>query len=184
MLQVNLLLPLAGRAADSFVMNDLMRLPLGILSGMGFIGGGAILRRGSLLVGVTTAATLWFLTVLGLCFGGGQVGLGLVGAALALIVLTGLRSLEGRLKEDRVARLTIVSAAAGPEDDQIRGALLTAGFRIGSCGFATADAGSDRQWTYRLRWRAPEKVNRIPDAVRELSQRRGVVRMEWSAEDR
>lgn len=76
MLQVNLLLPLAGRPSDSFVMNDLMRLPLGILSGMGFIGAGAIVRRDNLVVGVTTAATMWLLTVLGLCFGGGQVGLG------------------------------------------------------------------------------------------------------------
>jgi hypothetical protein len=62
MLQVNLLLPLAGRPSDSFIMNDLMRLPLGILSGMGFIGAGAIVRRENFVVGVTTAATLWFLT--------------------------------------------------------------------------------------------------------------------------
>jgi len=34
MIQVNLLLPVAGKAQDSFVMMDLMRLPLGILSGM------------------------------------------------------------------------------------------------------------------------------------------------------
>ncbi len=73
MLQVNLLLPLAGRPPDSFVMNDLMRLPLGILSGMGFIGAGAIVRRDNFVVGVTTAATMWYLTVLGLCFGGGQI---------------------------------------------------------------------------------------------------------------
>ena len=33
MIQVNLLLPMAGRAPDSFVTNDLMRLPLGILTG-------------------------------------------------------------------------------------------------------------------------------------------------------
>jgi len=33
MIQVNLLLPTAGRSADSFVMNDLMRFPLGILTG-------------------------------------------------------------------------------------------------------------------------------------------------------
>ena len=46
MLQVNLLLATAGRPDDSFIMLDLMRLPLGILSGMGFIGAGAILRRG------------------------------------------------------------------------------------------------------------------------------------------
>jgi hypothetical protein len=44
MLQMNYLLPLAGRTSDSFVTNDLMRLPLGILTGVGFIGGGAILN--------------------------------------------------------------------------------------------------------------------------------------------
>src|ERR1700752_937738 len=57
MIQVNLLLPTAGRHPDSFVMNDLMRLPLGILTGVGFIGGGAILRRDNMVVGGTTAAT-------------------------------------------------------------------------------------------------------------------------------
>jgi putative Mg2+ transporter-C (MgtC) family protein len=45
MIQVNLLLPIAGKPSDSFVMLDLMRLPLGVLSGMGFIGAGAIVRR-------------------------------------------------------------------------------------------------------------------------------------------
>ncbi len=46
MIQANLLLGMSGRHADSFVMLDLMRLPLGILSGMGFIGGGVILAAG------------------------------------------------------------------------------------------------------------------------------------------
>src|SRR5215467_11149288 len=91
MLQVNLLLPLAGRTPDSFVMNDLMRLPLGILSGMGFIGAGAIVRRNNFVGGVTTAATLWLLTVLGLCFGGGQVLLGLTGTGIAAVILTFLK---------------------------------------------------------------------------------------------
>jgi putative Mg2+ transporter-C (MgtC) family protein len=66
MIQVNILLPTAGRPANSFVMNDLMRLPPGILSGMGFIGAGAIVRRDNFVVGITTAATLWFVTVIGL----------------------------------------------------------------------------------------------------------------------
>jgi len=83
-IQVNLLLPMAGRHGDSLVMNGLMRLPLGILSGMGFIGAGAILRRDTLVTGVTTAATMWFLTVIGLCFGGGQISLGTAAAAIGL----------------------------------------------------------------------------------------------------
>src|SRR5271157_2063069 len=60
MIQTNLLLATAGKAPDSFVTIDVMRIPLGILSGMGFIGGGAIVRRDNLVLGVTTAATLWF----------------------------------------------------------------------------------------------------------------------------
>jgi putative Mg2+ transporter-C (MgtC) family protein len=53
MIQVNLLLPTAGRSTDSFVTNDLIRFPLGILTGVGFIDAGAIIRRNTVVVGVT-----------------------------------------------------------------------------------------------------------------------------------
>lgn len=72
MIQANLLMNSVGKAHDSFVVLDLMRLPLRILSGMGFIGAGTILRKENLVLGVTTAATLWFTTLMGLCFGGGR----------------------------------------------------------------------------------------------------------------
>jgi putative Mg2+ transporter-C (MgtC) family protein len=104
MMQANLLLGVAGKAPDSFVVLDLMRLPLGILSGMGFIGAGAIVRRDNLVLGITTAATLWFVTVLGLCFGGGQIVLGLAGMALAVAVTAGLRNFEASIKQERRAR--------------------------------------------------------------------------------
>ena len=64
------------------IRTDLMRLPLGILSGMGFIGAGAILRKGEMVLGVTTAATLWMVTMLGLCFGAGKILLGTAGLGL------------------------------------------------------------------------------------------------------
>jgi putative Mg2+ transporter-C (MgtC) family protein len=40
MIQTNILLPLAGKTPESFAVMDLMRLPLGILTGVGFRGGG------------------------------------------------------------------------------------------------------------------------------------------------
>jgi putative Mg2+ transporter-C (MgtC) family protein len=46
MLQANWLMNSVGKTPDSFVVLDLMRMPLGILTGVGFIGGGAILKRG------------------------------------------------------------------------------------------------------------------------------------------
>src|ERR1700722_3313613 len=56
MIQANLLLNMPGRTSDSFIALDLMRLPLGILSGIGFIGAGAIIRQGDRVKGITTAA--------------------------------------------------------------------------------------------------------------------------------
>ena len=59
MIEANLLLSVGGKVTDSFGSMDVLRLPLGVLTGVGFIGGGAILKRGDLVTGVTTAATLW-----------------------------------------------------------------------------------------------------------------------------
>src|ERR1700761_5780162 len=54
MLQANVLLAtMASISVSRTLQLDLMRLPLGILSGIGFIGAGAIFRRGDLVQGVT-----------------------------------------------------------------------------------------------------------------------------------
>lgn len=178
MLQVNLLLPLAGRPSDSFVMNDLMRLPLGILSGMGFIGAGAIVRRDNLVVGVTTAATMWLLTVLGLCFGGGQLTLGAAGAALAIVILSGLKYFEDRMKQDHQGRLLVVTGASGPEEQDILSLVQSGGFRASSFGYAASEA-DQQEWICELRWRATLKDVSAPAFVRQVRATKGVVRISW-----
>jgi MgtC family len=52
---------------------------------------GTILRRDEVVLGVTTAATLWLVTVVGLCLGGGQIALGVAGTVLGVVVLNVLR---------------------------------------------------------------------------------------------
>lgn len=180
MIQVSLLLPLAGRSPNSFVMNDLMRLPLGILSGMGFIGAGAIVRRDALVAGVTTAATLWFLTVIGLCFGGGQVKLGWVGAALAGIVLSGLKLIEERMTHARQGTLLIVTGGSGPDEAEIRDLLASDGFRMASCGVATSEDADPNELRCELRWQSRISDTKIPKVIRSLRVRPGVLRLGWS----
>ena len=107
MIQANVLLPVSGKTPASFSVLDLMRMPLGILTGVGFIGGGAILKRGDMVRGVTTAATLWVTTAIGLCFGGGQLGLGASGTALALTTLFAFDWLDRRLPRRHHARIVI-----------------------------------------------------------------------------
>jgi putative Mg2+ transporter-C (MgtC) family protein len=112
MIQMSLLLPVSGKAHDSFSVMDVMRLPLGILTGVGFIGAGAILRRGDLVLGVTTASTIWMATVVGLCLGGGQLALGTAAAVVTVVVLWGVKQVEEHLPKRGRA---IVSIAVKPQ---------------------------------------------------------------------
>ncbi len=181
MIQANLLLATAGRHSDSFIMLDLMRLPLGILSGMGFIGGGVILRRGNLVTGVTTAATLWFVTVMGLCFGGGQIVLGLTMLGIGLLVLSVLKWGERRMNQDRRATLTLATQDQddAPTEQQIRDELLAAHFRILSWAVIYMPSAGVRKLRCELQWRARLSDSRTPAVVQELVRRPGVVRVQW-----
>jgi putative Mg2+ transporter-C (MgtC) family protein len=83
MVLANLLLDTRGKTTDSFVQMDVMRLPLGILSGIGFIGGGAILKQGTTVQGTATAASLWATGAIGV-----SVGLGSYDVAVTVAVFT------------------------------------------------------------------------------------------------
>src|SRR5437660_4755889 len=86
---------------------DPARLGAGILTGIGFLGGGAILKHHDFVLGVTTAATLWFTTVIGLAFGSGLFALGWTMAALAMVVLYVLPRLERHILTDAYATLKV-----------------------------------------------------------------------------
>jgi putative Mg2+ transporter-C (MgtC) family protein len=179
MIQVNLLLPMAGKSPDSFVTNDLMRLPLGILSGIGFIGGGAILRRGDRVQGVTTAATLWMMTVIGLCFGGGQILLGALGTALTLVILWALKWGEARMEQDRRAAIDLTLAADEPSMATIAGLLAADGLKS-TLHAAACDETGRRQLSFDLQWRGPAAEPKTPD-LKRLSALPGVLALKWTA---
>jgi putative Mg2+ transporter-C (MgtC) family protein len=181
MLQMNYLLTLAGRTPDSFITNDLMRLPLGILTGVGFIGAGAILRRRSLIIGVTTAATLWYVTVIGLCFGGDQIALGWLATAIGCIVLWAMKPIENFMVTERDAKLVLTIDESGPAEDEIRARLRADAADIALVNLAVA--GGLREYTFRLRVLGKPSPNAVPLAVEQLANRPGISALHWSRLD-
>ena len=68
--------------------------------GRGFyLSGELCLKKGCSIVGVTTAATLWIITVIGLCFGGGQLALGVVPTILSFLTLGVFKKIDMRFLE-------------------------------------------------------------------------------------
>ncbi|SDK02041.1 MgtC/SapB family protein [Natronincola ferrireducens] len=76
---------------------DPARLASQVVSGIGFLGAGTILRNGNHVRGLTTAATIWVCGGLGLAIGGGYYVGGLITAAIVLISLTGLGGFEKKV---------------------------------------------------------------------------------------
>lgn len=178
MLQLNYLLSLAGRSPDSFVVNDLMRLPLGILTGVGFIGAGAILRRRNIAIGVTTAATLWYVTVVGLCFGGDQIILGWIATSLGCIVLWAMKLLENVMVTEHDAKLTLAVDDSGPAEHEIYAQLRRSGIEILAIDLAVGK--NAREYAFRVRQLGRPSRNAVPPVVEELAHRPGVFALHWS----
>ncbi len=181
MIQVNLLLDLNGKSPSSFVVMDLMRLPLGILTGVGFIGAGAILRKDNLVMGVTTAATLWYVTVVGLCLGGGQLLLGTIGVVLGCLILWALKAAELHWHQECHGTLTILCDASGPDCTDVCRQVEAAGGKVNRwMHLRLRREEGHREQTCEVIWKACSRDSHAPPFVQKLLESRGVLQVEWS----
>jgi len=91
-------------------MRDLSRVIQGIAAGIGFIGAGAILKLAEerQIQGLTTAAGIWMTAAVGVAVGLGRVGLALLSAVLAWMILAVVGAIEHRI-ERRAAKAETMS---------------------------------------------------------------------------
>lgn len=128
---------LAGR-----VQIDPTRMAAQVISGIGFLGAGTILRFRASVRGLTTAASLWAVAGIGLAVGSGFV----VGAALttvlALVVLFGLSRWERRIPKEWYKTLTVETSLSGEELGRIRRVLSEYDVEIRDLGVGTGQEPS------------------------------------------
>ncbi len=75
---------------------DTSRIAASVVAGVGFLGGGSILRTGATVQGLTTAAGLWLVAAIGLCAGSGMYAESVYVTVIGLCALTFLRVLEDK----------------------------------------------------------------------------------------
>jgi putative Mg2+ transporter-C (MgtC) family protein len=97
------------------ITRDQARIAAGVVSGVGFLGGGVILREGGSVMGLTTAAVIWLTAALGMGIGAGYFGFTLVAAGAVLVVLWLFPLVERWIDDLRVTRTyrLVVPVSAG-----------------------------------------------------------------------
>ncbi len=81
---------------------DQSRIAAQIVTGVGFLGAGAIFRDGAFISGLTTAAGLWVVASIGMAAGSGSYELAIIGTAVTLAALYGLRAIDGAVYRRKV----------------------------------------------------------------------------------
>jgi putative Mg2+ transporter-C (MgtC) family protein len=95
---------------------DPTRIAAQVVSGIGFIGGGAILHYGGTVRGLTTAGSLWAVAAVGMAAGAGLYVTAVVGGALIVVALELLHLLERWMKRSLKMPASNVRAAARSDD--------------------------------------------------------------------
>jgi len=89
---------------------DPARLAAQVISGIGFLGAGAILRYGFTVKGLTTATSLWTMAIVGLAVGAGYYLVSAITTILMLVVLALLNIIENRFVRSSVSRYITIEA--------------------------------------------------------------------------
>jgi putative Mg2+ transporter-C (MgtC) family protein len=77
-----------GTDVNANIVVENTRIIAGVITGVGFLGTGAILKTNSNVYGLTTASTLWISAIIGIIFGMNYIILGIVTSVFALLALT------------------------------------------------------------------------------------------------
>jgi putative Mg2+ transporter-C (MgtC) family protein len=160
----------------SLVRTDPTRIAAQIVSGIGFLGAGAIIRQGLSVRGLTTAATLWLVAAIGMAAGAGYYSAALFATAGALLTLGPLRIVAYKIVRryrPEVDRL-LVEIPAGGSPGAVLEAIERRGGRVVS--LEIAQEGDRRSMAVDVELRGID----APLVVADVGEIDGVLEVRWT----
>jgi putative Mg2+ transporter-C (MgtC) family protein len=149
---------------------DPTRMAQGIMTGIGFLGAGVIMREGLTVRGLTTAASIWITAGIGIMIGVGFYFPAGIATALTLIVLSVFRWIERIMPIEFYANLTVAFArsAALPEGE-LRSIVERQGFVIANMNYSVAGEGLTFEYQMVIHSPDREKTRDLSQALNTLS---------------
>ena len=123
------------RDLDATLRIDPARISAGAIIGIGFLGAGVIIKSGYAVRGLTTAASIWIVSAIGLAIGGGLYFEGIATTFLTVLALMLLRTVEKKIKNLRYKNIFITTPATEDAEEQMTSLIRDAGFHIHSIDY-------------------------------------------------
>jgi putative Mg2+ transporter-C (MgtC) family protein len=149
------------------IRTDPTRMAQGIKTGIGFLGAGVIFKEGLTVRGLTTAASIWVTSAIGILIGIGFYFLAVVGAIATLIVLSVFRLIEQRLPTELYYQhvLRFERSKVMAEDD-MRALIAGHGFSIANLSSRVIEGGDLFEYRMTLRNRDPRQAEILSRKLR------------------
>lgn len=155
-------------ASDEVIRIDPVRMAHGVLTGVGFLCGGVIFRTGVTVHGLTTAASLWITSALGMLFGVGLWPLAIGCTVLVLLVLGALRFVDDFIPQQATAWLAIRFAREGaPTGDELKAQLSGLGVKNSTFSHRLLERGAMLEHSANVRARRWRDIDALIEVLRQ-----------------
>lgn len=154
---------------------DPTRLGAQVVSGIGFLGAGAIIRHGVSVKGITTAASIWAVACVGLACGVGFYSAAVLATVLIWAVLQVLKVIEKKLQNKELLNIFIEVETDGNEPLSLEAELMTLGYGITCMDISRSTHGLTQKITCKRT--GPLMVQSQDEMVRKVMAIKGVVRV-------
>ncbi|MGE5478713.1 MAG: MgtC/SapB family protein [Bacteroidales bacterium] len=145
---------------------DPTRVIQGIMTGIGFLGAGVIMKEGLSIRGLSTAASIWMTAAIGVVIGLGFYGAAISAAVITIALMSGVRSIETALPHTTIMHLALkFPRAQTPEAGDVRALMEKYGWEVSDWTFLLGEEGSRFEYQMVLHARAPAKPHKLVEAL-------------------
>lgn len=158
----------AGASLET-VRIDPTRMAQGVMTGIGFLGAGVIMREGLTVRGLTTAASIWITAAIGILAGVGFYSAVLFATLLTIGTLTIFRRIEILMPAQIFAQATVVVGRNNYiSESAIRELFNQNGFSVASVSYRLIDKGELLEYRMTVRTMAKENVEKVSKTLIDL----------------
>lgn len=152
------------------IRTDPTRMAQGIMTGIGFLGAGVIIKEGLTVRGLTTAASIWMTAAIGIVIGLGFYEPALYATLITVITLSMFRWIESIIPSMKYAQLSVrfLRSNQYADEDSLRGLIAENNIKSFEASYQLYDQGSSFQYQMTLRTTDMKNFRRLAQRLMDM----------------